>query len=82
MEPEPGTPQWCEIIGWNLDGTTAPATARKVEDSGEGVVMLVTGGSAGLRLQSSAAAAPWRLDDAAQWGVPFLLIGDPHDLRG
>ncbi len=81
LEREQGRPQWYAIIGWNLDGTTTSATARKVDDSGEGVVLLITGGTAGLRLQPVDVNHPWDLADRPQWGESFLLIGDPHDLR-
>jgi len=60
---------------------TCPAQARKVDDSGEGVIMLVSGGDAGLRLQPGGAPAAWSLTNPAQWGEPFLLIADPEDLR-
>lgn len=81
LERQPGQPRWYAVMGWNLDHTTTPATARKVDDSGEGVVLLITGGSAGLRLQPAEAHGPWDLADASQWGEPFLLLGDPSDLR-
>ena len=53
LEREPGNPQWCEIVGWTLANTPAPAWAQKVDDSGEGVAYLVRGGDAGLRLRPS-----------------------------
>jgi 23S rRNA pseudoU1915 N3-methylase RlmH len=82
LERRPGQPaQWCDAIGWNLDGTTTTATARKVDDSGDGTVLLITGGTGGLRLQTAAAQTPWRLSDPTQWGEPLLLLGDPADVR-
>ena len=95
-----GQPCWCALTGWTLDNAPCPATARKVDDSGEGVVFLITGGEAGLRLQAvddragtipageevstadgpATQPGPWRLDEATQWGEPFLLIADPGDL--
>ncbi len=73
--------QWCAITGWLADGTPCPALARKVDDSGEGVVILVSGGDAGLRLQPADRQAPWRLDNPSQWGGSFLLIPDSQDLQ-
>ncbi len=80
LERAPGQPEWCAVTGWTLKHTACPASVRKVDDSGEGVTMLVSGGEAGLRLRPADDAAPWRLDDPRQWGSPFLLIGDPRDL--
>ena len=73
--------QWYAVTGWKQAGGTCPALARKVDDSGEGVVLLVSGGDAGVRLQPEGARAPWQLGDPEQWGLPFLLVGDPQDLR-
>ena len=79
--PGAGAPQWYAVTGWTLAGTPAPALARKVDDSGEGVVLLLSGGNAGLRLRPETSQTPWRLEDATQQGAPFLLIGDPQDVR-
>ena len=78
---EEGTPHWCVVTGWTVDGAPCPALARKVDDSGEGVVMLVSGGDAGLRLQRADAPTAWRLESPAQWGIPFLLMADAQDLQ-
>ena len=75
-----GQPAWCAVTGWTLDNAPCPAVARKVDDSGEGVVLLISGGEAGLRLQPADAATPWRLEAPGQWGEPFLLLGDTEDL--
>ena len=76
-----GAAQWCAVTGWTLSATACPALARKVDDSGEGVVFLVSGGDAGLRLQLAERRAAWRLDHSEQWGAPFLLIGDAGDVK-
>ena len=73
--------QWCAVTGWTLAGTPCPALVRRVDDSGEGVALLVSGGDAGLRFQTEDLADPWRLDDPRQWGMSFLLMSTPHDLR-
>ena len=72
---------WFALTGWTLAGQACPALAHKVDDSGEGVALLVSGGDAGLRLQPEGREAPWRLDDSAQQGVPFLLVADATNLR-
>ena len=73
--------RWYAVTGWTLSGRSCPALARKVDDSGDGVALLVSGGDAGLRLQPAGRRAPWRLDDANQHGLPFLLIAEAGDLR-
>lgn len=81
FEREPGKPQWCDIVGWSLDNTAGPAWAQKVDDSGEGVAFLIHGGKAGLRLRSGSSREPWQLESPHQWGLPFLIMTDPADLR-
>ena len=76
-----GAAQWCAVTGWTLGGTACPALARKVDDSGEGVVLLVCGGDAGLRLQPAERVAPWRLERSEQWGTPFLLLSEAGDVK-
>lgn len=76
-----GGPQWYAVTGWTATGSPCPALARKVDDSGEGVALLVSGGDAGLRLQPENRQAPWRLDDPGQHGAPFLLVPGLSDLR-
>ena len=81
FERETGRPLWYAVTGWNLDGTTTSALARKVDDSGEGVILLLSGGTAGLRFQPVELESPWSLGQPDQWGLSFALIGDPNDLR-
>ena len=74
-------PQWYAVTGWTAAGSACPALARKVDDSGEGIALLVSAGDAGLRLQPADRQAPWRLDDPEQRGAPFLLLPGADDLR-
>ena len=74
-------PSWHEVTGWTAEGTPCPALARRVDDSGEGLAVLVYGGSGGLRFRPAGSRQPWRLDDPQQWGLPFLLTTDTQDLR-
>jgi len=77
-----GREVWCPIVAWEDTGTTGPALARKVDDSGEGTCYLVHGGRWGLRLKDPACRDPWSLEDPHQWGEPFLLLpADGADLR-
>ena len=58
----------CDVAGWSSekDGTTCPARAVSVEDSGAGVVTLVYGGDWGLRIKPR--------DGSAPFGEPYLLL--------
>ena len=76
LERTPGSPQWFEIVGWTAAGAPCPVWAQRVDDSGEGVAMLVSGGDAGVRLRPVASSGPWQVDDPQQWGAPFLLMAD------
>ena len=80
LERAAGKPQWLAVTGWTLAGTPCPASVRRVDDSGEGVALLVSGGDAGLRLQPEEQQAPWRLDHPEQWGLPFILTTDAADV--
>jgi hypothetical protein len=77
------TGEWCTITG--LRGECPEglchAFAQRVEDSGAGTVYLVWGGNWGLRLKPAIHEGPWSLDDASQWGEPYLLMADAQDLR-
>ena len=81
LERGPGTPRWYEVVGWGMSGTTTPAWAQKVDDSGEGVALLIYGADAGLRFRPAGSSEPWRLDDPQQWGTPFLLTSDEADVQ-
>ena len=81
LERHAGQVQWYDLTGWTVAGTPCPAMIQKVDDSGEGVAFLIYGGDAGLRLKQAGHSTAWRLDDAVQWGEPFLLVTDPSDVR-
>ncbi|PIQ83098.1 MAG: hypothetical protein COV76_00075 [Candidatus Omnitrophica bacterium CG11_big_fil_rev_8_21_14_0_20_64_10] len=81
LEPQAGVPAWFEVTGWTLVGKPVPAFAQKVDDSGDGVAYLLFGGDAGLRFKPAGSAGSWSLQDSAQSGEPFLIIGDSEDLR-
>ena len=60
----------CEVSGWSSagDGSSCPARAVPVEDSGAGVATLLYGGDWGLRLTPR--------DGRAPFGEPYLLLDD------
>lgn len=81
LERQPGVPEWHDVTGWTTSGSPCAALAQKVDDSGDGVAVLVYGGDAGLRLRPAGSDGPWALAQPAQWGEPFLIVGDPDDVR-
>jgi hypothetical protein len=74
--------EWCLVTAVQGEGATpwGPALARRVEDSGVGVAYLVFGGAWGIRLCPVDRARPWSFDNSDQWGEPYLLLTDSHDL--
>lgn len=81
LERQPGHAQWYDVVGWSHDGTPQAALGQKVDDSGEGVAILIHGGDAGLRLRPCGSTSPWRLDHPHQFGLPFILTTDTSDLQ-
>lgn len=69
-----GEDVWCDVTGWTEEGP-CPAMAALSEDSGEGVVLLVYGGSGGVRLRPAASSREWDLSDTGQWGEACLMLG-------
>ncbi len=68
-----GTDGPCAVTGWSVDGPCA-AYAVSVWDSGDGVALLIYGGSEGIRLKNADADTLWDIADASQWGEACLLL--------
>ena len=79
VAPAGQQPSWHEVTGWTAEGVPCPALARRVDDSGEGLAVLVYGGTGGLRFRPAGSGQPWALSDPNQWGLPFLLTTDTQD---
>lgn len=62
-----------DVTGWSEAGP-CPAYGVRVEDSGEGVALLVYGGDLGIRLRPNNSPEPWSIDLSDQWGEPCLLL--------
>ena len=63
----------CDVTGWSASGP-CPAYAAPVEDSGEGIAMLVYGGDEGIRLKPVDCRERWDLHSPSQWGEACLLL--------
>jgi len=68
-----GNDRACEVTGWSSQGP-CPAYAALVEDSGEGVAMLVYGGDEGIRLRATGTHENWDVHSPRQWGEACLLL--------
>ena len=68
-----GEDAWCQVTGWD-DAGPCQAMAALAEDSGDGVILLVYGGSEGIRLKADDDTANWDLDNSGQWGEPCLML--------
>ncbi len=75
--------EWCRVTGWREDpsASVCPAMAQPVEDSGAGIVYLVSGGNWGIRLKPLGIEEDWSLESARQWGEAYLLLADRRDVR-
>ena len=83
VERPDGSYGWCLVTGWcsDKDGSACEALCAKVGDSGSGFSFLVHGGDFGLRLTPDHDVGEWSLDDASQWGEPYLLLADLTDVE-
>ena len=62
-----------DVVGWSSTGPTE-AHAVLVEDSGDGIAMLIYGNEEGIRLRPSGDTEPWSLKSPNQWGEACLLL--------
>lgn len=78
------TGDWYWVTGWQEDPEhpLCVATSQPVEDSGAGIVFLVSGGNWGLRLKPvEGSSEEWNLKNSRQWGEAYLLLTDRRDIR-
>ena len=63
-----------QVTGWDADaGPPCPAYACKVEESGDGVAMLIYGGSGGVRMKPLEDESQWDTESTNQWGDTHLV---------
>ena len=80
---EPDRPQGVyEVTGWSSEDSGTPCLAMyaPVSDSGQAVVHLVCGGDWGVRLRQPGSDETWDVDNADQWGAPYLMLTDEADI--
>lgn len=69
-----GEEQPVQITGWDADtNTPCPAYACKVEESGDGVALLIYGGSGGVRMKFLEDETQWNIGSSNQWGESHLV---------
>ena len=72
--PVNGEEQPVQIIGWDADSNRpCPAYACKVEESGDGVALLIYGGSGGVRMKLLEDEIKWNPESPSQWGDTHLV---------
>ena len=64
----------CDVTGWSSELGPCAAYAVLVEDSGEGVAMLIYGGDEGIRLKPVGSPDQWDLNSSREWGEACLLL--------
>ena len=74
VAPDPlGQDVRCRVTGWSSEGA-CPAYGVLVEDSGEGILMLIYGGDEGIRLKPESSLEEWDVSSPGQWGEACLLL--------
>jgi len=67
-----------QVTGWDAEtNAPCPAFACKVEESGDGVALLIYGGSGGIRMKPLEDESPWDSTAPMQWGESHLVY--PQD---
>lgn len=67
-----------QVTGWdNQTNSACPAYACRIEESGDGIAMLIFGGSGGLRFKELEDERPWSLTTDGQWSETHLVY--PRD---
>ena len=72
--PVNGEEQPVQVTGWDAESNTpCPAYACKVEESGDGVALLIYGGSCGVRMKLLEDEIKWDPESSKQWGDTHLV---------
>lgn len=69
-----GAEQPVQVTGWDAESASpCPAFACKVEESGDGMAMLIYGGSGGIRVKPLEDESEWTLNSPNQYGETHLV---------
>ena len=81
LERIPGQAKWYEVVGWMQQAAPCPALVQKVDDSGDGIALLIRGGDAGLRFREEGSSLDWDINEPSQRGESFYITTDADDIR-
>ncbi len=63
-----------QVTGWDAENNApCPAFACQVEESGDGIALLIYGGSGGIRMKPLEDESPWDASSPTQWGETHLV---------
>lgn len=63
-----------QVTGWDAEtNSPCPAFACQVEESGDGIALLIYGGSGGIRMKPLEDESPWDSSASTQWGDTHLV---------
>ena len=63
-----------QVTGWDAEtNAPCPAYACKVEESGDGMALLIYGGSGGIRMKPLEDESTWDSASSKQWGESHLV---------
>ena len=69
-----GSEQPAQVTGWDAEtNTPCSAFACRVEESGDGVALLIYGGSGGIRIKELEDESAWNVHAPNQWGETHLV---------
>lgn len=69
MEDQP-----VQVTGWDAESNApCPAYACRVEESGDGLALLIYGGSGGIRMKPLEDESLWDAMSSTQWGESHLV---------
>lgn len=70
----PGGEKPARVTGWDAEtDSPCPAYACRVEESGDGMALLVFGGSGGIRMKDLEDESEWNCHNPNQWSETHLV---------
>ncbi len=63
-----------QVTGWDAEtGKPCPAYACTIEESGDGIALLIYGGTGGIRMKMLEDESDWDVHASTQWGESHLI---------